>query len=120
MDIKKIFNHNACDPRGMASTKTWTRNEYRNNKKQLESNWIQVVLVDMIRHPIEDAIEISNELFFENTYPEWTFFILYCHSGWSSGHVQMELTPLLSHYNIINIAGGIGMYNIEQMNKNIF
>ena len=117
MDVTSLYHENACDPRGMASTKKWTRTEYRKNRKLLESDGIQVVLVDMIRHPIEDAVEISNDLFFGNHYPDWTFFILYCHSGWSSGYVQMQLTPLLPQYNIINMSGGIGMYDIEKMNN---
>lgn len=81
MDISKLFNPNACDPRGMASKSKRTRTEYFSYKKALESDGIQVVLVDMINHPVEDAVAISNELFFGNQYPEGTYFVLYCHSG---------------------------------------
>lgn len=116
MDVKELFNPKACDPRWIASKRKWTRTEYRNNKSQLEAEGIQVVLVDMIGHPVENAVEISNELFFSNKYPEGTFFVLYCHSGGSSWYVQMQLTPLLPQYNIINMAGGIGMYEFEKNN----
>jgi len=117
MDIKELFNPNACDPRGMASKNKWTRTEYFQYKKTLESEWIQVVLVDMIWHPVEWAVEISNELFFWNHYPDGTYFVLYCHSGWSSGYVQMQLTPMLLQYKFINMAWGIGMYELEKNNK---
>jgi hypothetical protein len=80
----------------------------------LESKWVRVVLVDMINHPVEDAIPASNEIFTENKYPAWTYFCLYCHSGWSSGYVQMQLKPQLPQYTIINIDGGIHMYNIQK------
>lgn len=81
MDITTLFNPNACDPRGMASKSKRTRTEYFSYKKVLESDGIKVVLVDMINHPVEDAVPISNELFFGNQYPEGTYFVLYCHSG---------------------------------------
>lgn len=70
MDINTLFNPNACDPRGMKSVDKRTRTEYFEYKKALESDGIQVVLVDMINHPVENAVPISNELFFGNQYPE--------------------------------------------------
>lgn len=114
MDISSLYSPNACDIRGKQSTDKWTWTEYFDNKKYLEAKWIPVVLVDMINHPIEGAIPISNEMFTWNQYPQWTYFCLYCHSGWSSGYVQMQLKPQLPHYNIINIEWGILMYNIQR------
>lgn len=114
MDITTLFNPKACDPRGMKSQDKWTWTEYFENKKKLESDGIQVVLVDMINHPVENAVPISNELFFGNQYPKGTYFALYCHSGGSSGYVQMQLRPALPQYHFINIAGGIGMYELER------
>ena len=114
MDITTLFNPLACDPRGRTSKdkRTWT--EYFENKKKLESDGIQVVLVDMIDHPVPDAVPISNELFFAGHYPEGTYFVLYCHSGGSSGYVQMQLKPQLPQYHFINMSGGIGMYEIQK------
>ncbi len=117
MDVKKLFNSNACDLRGMQSTSKWTWSEYFENRKILESEWIQVVLVDMIWQPVEWAVEISDELFFWAQYPEGTYFVLYCHSGWSSGYVQMQLTPTLPQYHFINMTWGIGMYELEKNNN---
>ena len=117
MDVKELFNPNACDPRGMASKSKWTRTEYFQYKKTLDSEWIKVILVDMIWHPVEWAIEISNELFFWNQYPDGTYFVLYCHSWWSSWYVQMQLTPMLPQYKFINMSWGIGMYEFEKNNR---
>jgi hypothetical protein len=80
----------------------------------LEAEGVRVVLVDMINHPVEWSVPISNEMFSGNLYPAWTYFCLYCHSGWSSGYVQMQIKPKLPHYTIINIDGGILMYNLQR------
>lgn len=39
-----------------------------------------------------------------------TIFVLYCHSGGSSGFLQKQLTPKFPQYNFVNMAGGIGAY----------
>jgi len=115
MDISSLYSSDACDVRGKQSKDKWTWSEYFENKKKLEAQGIRVVLVDMINHPVEDAIPASNEIFTGNTYPAWTYFCLYCHSGGSSGYVQMQLKPQLPQYTIVNIDGGIYMYNIQKM-----
>lgn len=114
MDINSLFSPDACDIRGKHSKdrRSWT--EYFEQKKTLEAQGIKVVLVDMIGCPVEWAVPISNELFFDNLYPEGTYFILYCHSGGSSGYVQMQLKPQLPQYHIINMDGGINMYHFQR------
>lgn len=114
MDVFNLFSKDACDIRGKQSKDRRTRTEYFENKRILKSKGIKVVLVDMINHPIEDAVPISNSLFFEEQHPEWTYFILYCHSGGSSGYVQMQLKQQLPQYNIINLDGGIMMYELQR------
>lgn len=115
MDVFDLFSSDACDIRGKKSTDRWTWTEYFENKKILDSHGVNVVLVDMINHPVEGALPISNELFFGNKYPDGTFFVLYCHSGWSSWYVQMQLKPALPQYTFVNLEGGIIMYNIQKM-----
>jgi len=80
MSVFDLFSPDACDIRGKQSkdTRTWT--EYFIQKEVLKKQGIEVVLVDMIGHPVENAVAISNELFFGNLYPEGTYFVLYCHS----------------------------------------
>jgi hypothetical protein len=114
MDVSSLFSPNTCDIRGKQSKDKWTRTEYFANKKQLESQGTRVVLVDMINHPVEDSTPISNDMFFGNVYPEGTVFCLYCHSGGSSGYVQMQLQPKLPQYTLINIDGGVLMHNIQK------
>lgn len=117
MDVFGLFKKDACDVRGKFGSDKWTWKEYFAYKQQLEAEWIRVVLVDMIGHPVEWAVSISNELFFSGEYPEGTVFVLYCHSGGSSGYVQKQLKPALPQYTIINMDGGIWAYRIFAMNR---
>ncbi len=111
MDVLKLFNKNACSLGGKDS-KQWTWQEYYQKKSELEEQGIKVILVDMIDHPVPGSTSISNELFNQD-HPEGTYFVLYCHSGGSSGHLQKQLEPQFSQYHIINMTGGIGMYQPE-------
>lgn len=70
MDVSSLYSPDACDIRGKKSTDKWTRTEYFENKKYLEAKGVRVVLVDMIHHPIEDSVTISNDMFSGNRYPE--------------------------------------------------
>ena len=106
MDILDMFNQNACSLNGGGST-GWSWTEYFEKKKELGN---KVVLVDMIGHPVEGAIPLSNDLF-KGEYPKGTCFVLYCHSGGSSGYIQKQLSPQYPDYKFVNLLGGIGMYS---------
>jgi len=105
MDINNMYDPNACSIFGGGAT-SWTWDEYFKKKELLGD---KVILVDMINHPVEGSVKISNKLFAEN-HPKGTYFVLYCHSGGSSGFVQKQLTPQLPDYHFVNLMGGIGMY----------
>ena len=108
MWITESYDPNACSIWWMNNwLESWTWEEYKKNKEQF---WDQIVLVDMINHPLPDSVAISNELFDTSVNPEGTYFVLYCHSGGSSGALQKQLTPQLPQYVIVNLVGGIGMY----------
>jgi hypothetical protein len=70
MDITSLYSPDACDIRGKMSKDKWTWYEYFENRKKLEAQGVQVILVDMVNHPIEDSIPASNEIFTGNIYPE--------------------------------------------------
>jgi len=116
MDIFELFDPNTCDIR-WAWSDTWTWNDYFHNKQEFSKKWINIVLVDMINHPIEDSIPISNEIFFDNIYPKNTVFCLYCHSWWSSWYIQKQLKKQLSdQYVFLNMEWWIWAYRIYKMN----
>lgn len=114
MNIFEYFSPNECNPlwrnNGLES---WDKTKFLEKKKELWSE--KVVLVDMINHPIEweNCVPISNEIFESWEYPDWTVFVLYCHSWWSSWYVQKQLTPKFPQYKFVNLAWGIGLWNLS-------
>lgn len=106
-----MFDPNACSIRGSGAI-SWNWETYFKNRKNLEAQGKTVVLVDMIGHPVEGSTPISNELF-GGKYSDGTYFVLYCHSGGSSGYLQKQLSPQFPQYVFVNLAGGIGMYPRE-------
>lgn len=110
MNIFDMFNPNACSIGGRDGAVSWNWDQYFANKAKLESEGKKVVLVDMINDPVEGSVPISNEIFNTEVNPEGTYFVLYCHSGGSSGMLQKQLTPKLPEYIFVNLVGGIGMY----------
>ncbi len=103
-----MFEKNACSING-GDSEQWTWQEYYNKRRELEKEGVRVILVDMINDPVTDSVPLSNSLF-KGEYPEGTYFVLYCHSGGSSGHLQKQLVDQLPQYHIVNMAGGIGLY----------
>ena len=106
MNILDMFNPKACSLGG-AGAIGWTWEEYFQNKKGRNDN---IVLVDMINHPVEGSVPITNEIFDDKKYPQGTTFVLYCHSGGSSGFMQKRLTLQYPHFKFINLIGGINSY----------
>lgn len=100
-----MFPKNACSLDGGGSV-GWTWEKYFEKKEELGD---KIVLVDMIGHPVSGSIPLSNELL-NGQYPKETIFVLYCHSGGSSGALQKRLTPQYPAYTFINLIGGIGRY----------
>ena len=63
------------------SKENWSWIEYFIYKEKLEQEGIEVILVDMTGHPVEDSINVSDDLFFEQEHPQGTYCALYCDSG---------------------------------------
>jgi hypothetical protein len=78
MDVFKYFDKNTCNFLGKTGSDKWSWEEYYTNKRILEADGVKVILVDMIDHPVEGAVPISNKLFAPGAYPKGTFFVLYC------------------------------------------
>ena len=106
MDIENMFPQNACSLDGRNSI-GWTWDTYFEKKEQLKD---KIVLVDMIGHPVPGSIPLSNSLFENKKYSDGTYFVLYCHSGGTSGAMQKKLTPHYPEYRFVNLLGGIGQY----------
>lgn len=108
MSISDLYDKNACSIAGHSNQlMAWNWNKYKKEKQEL---WNKLVLVDMIDQPVLDSVPISDEMF-TGKYPEGTLFALYCHSGWSSGYLQMKLSQRMPQYTFINIRWGISAYS---------
>ena len=59
MDIFSMFNPNACSIGGRDGATSWNWEQYFENSKKLKSEGKNVVLVDMINHPVEGSVPIS-------------------------------------------------------------
>lgn len=114
MDINELYDPNACSILGWWSTQR-TRYQYFENKTKLEKDWVKILLVDMVNHPLENSVPATNELFFDQKHPDWTYFCLYCHSGGASWYIQKQLQEKMPQYNFINLSWGIGGYELSQI-----
>ncbi|MDD2565851.1 MAG: hypothetical protein PHZ26_01610 [Candidatus Gracilibacteria bacterium] len=104
MGIFDMFTSDACNISGRNNgLESWSWEEYEVKKIELSD---KIVLVDMIGQPLEGSVTISDELF-SGKYLPGTIFALYCHSGGTSGYLQMQLSPQLPQYTFVNIKGGI-------------
>ncbi|EKE26381.1 MAG: hypothetical protein ACD_4C00308G0009 [uncultured bacterium (gcode 4)] len=104
MWIFDMFDKNACSINWRNNwLESWSWIEFKEKKKDL---WDKLILVDMIWHPMDWSVPISDKLF-SWIYPDWTIFALYCHSWWSSWYLQMQLAPKLPQFVFINIKWGI-------------
>lgn len=112
MNIFEYFSPNTCNPLWRNNwLESWNKEVYFQKKEEF---WDKIVLVDMINHPIdwEKCVPISNEMFDSWEYLEWTIFVLYCHSWWSSWYVQKQLAPKFPQYQFVNLAWWIWMWNL--------
>ncbi|MCD5383036.1 rhodanese-like domain-containing protein [Candidatus Gracilibacteria bacterium] len=110
MNIFDLFSPDTCNPLGRNNgCESWDKQTFLKKKEELGD---KIVLVDMINHPIEgqETVPISNEMFESGEYPDGTIFVLYCHSGGSSGYVQKQLASKYPQYEFVNLAGGVGLW----------
>jgi len=116
MNIFEYFSPDTCNPMWRNNgLESWSKQEVIDKIDKINKIWDgKLVLVDMINYPIPEynSVPISNEMFEGWSYPEWTIFVLYCHSWGSSWYVQKQLAPKFPKYKFVNLAWGIGMWNL--------
>ena len=88
----------------------WTQKEYLQNKKKLESEGVEVLLIDTILSPIEGAkTELYNPHVMKK-YPHGTVFVFYCDSGKATYNRLQEYKDKLPHHHCISLKGGRGYW----------
>ena len=93
----------------------WTQKEFLENKKRLEKEGIEVLLIDTINSPIEKADTILYNPFELKKYPEGTIFLFYCDSGNASLDRLKEYKAKFPKQHCISLKGGRGYWRKNMM-----
>lgn len=84
----------------------WTQEELIENKKILEKEGVEVVLVDTILKPIKYIDTIVYNPFEMRKYKEGTVFVLYCDTGKTTKERINFYRSKLPGYRCVSLRGG--------------
>ena len=82
----------------------WTQEEFLKNKKALEQEGVDVVLIDTILSPIEKANTLTYNPYEMKKYPKGSVFVFYCDTGKATKFPE---------YNCISLKGGRGYWRVN-------
>ncbi len=93
----------------------WTQKEYLINKKKLESEGIDVVLVDTVLSPIEKESSIVYNPYELKKYPKGSVFVFYCDTGKATLDRLNEYKKKFPDHHCISLKGGRGYWRKNMM-----
>jgi hypothetical protein len=93
----------------------WTQKEFLQNKKRLQKEGVDVVLVDTILSPIEKADTITYNPYEMQAYPKGSVFVFYCDTGKATLDRLKEYKEKFSDYHCISLKGGRGYWRKNMM-----
>ncbi|MCW8837260.1 MAG: hypothetical protein OQJ77_05335 [Thiovulaceae bacterium] len=93
----------------------WTQKEFLENKKKLEKEGIEVVLVDTILSEIDKTDSVVYNPYELNKYPEGSVFVFYCDSGKATLDRLNEYREKFPNYHCISLKGGRGYWRKNMM-----
>ena len=99
----------------MNYTDEWTPKEYLVNKKILQKNGVDVVLVDTILSPINKAQTVTYNPYELKQYKEGTVFVFYCDTGKASLNRLQEYKKKFPNNPCISLKGGRGYWRVNMM-----
>lgn len=88
----------------------WTQEELVENKKSLEKEGVQVVLVDTTLKPIKGATSITYNPYEMAKYPKGTVFVFYCDTGKTTKERLGFYRSKLPDYRCVSLRGGRGYW----------
>ena len=95
--------------------KEWTQKEFLENKRQLEKEGIEVVLIDTILSPIEKAnTTVYNPHKLKN-HADGSVFVFYCDSGKASLDRLSEYKSRFPTMHCLSLKGGRGYWRKNMM-----
>jgi len=93
----------------------WTQKEFLQNKRSLNAEGIDVLLVDTILSPIEKANSVLFNPFELKKYKEGTVFVFYCDSGKATLDRLEEYKQRFPQYHCVSLKGGRGYWRKNMM-----
>jgi len=93
----------------------WTQKEFLENKKKLEQEGKDVVLVDTILSPIEKAGSVTYNPPVLKNYPKGSVFVFYCDTGKATLERLKEYKEKFPDHHCISLKGGRGYWRKNMM-----
>ena len=93
----------------------WTQKEFLKNRKKLEKEGVEVLLVDTILSSIEKADTIVYNPYEMKNYPDGTVFVFYCDSGKATLDRLKEYREKFPNHICISLKGGRGYWRKNMM-----
>ena len=91
----------------------WTQEEFLRNKRKLEQEGVEVVLVDTILSPIEKANTITYNPHELKNYPEGSVFVFYCDTGKATKERLGEFKAKFPKFHCVSLKGGRGYWRVN-------
>ena len=88
----------------------WTQQEFLENKKALQQQGIEVVLVDTILNPIAKANTVTYNPYELKKYPKGSVFVFYCDTGKATKERLGEYKEKFPGYHCVSLKGGRGYW----------
>jgi len=88
----------------------WTQKEFLQNKRKLQKEGVDVLLVDTILSPIEKADTITYNPYEMKKYPEGSVFVFYCDTGKATLDRLKEYKEKFPAYHCVSLKGGRGYW----------
>jgi len=93
----------------------WTQKEFLENKKRLEAEGVDVVLVDTILSPIDKANTITYNPYEMKKYPKGSVFVFYCDTGKATLDRLKEYKEKFPQHHCVSLKGGRGYWRKNMM-----
>ena len=104
----------------MFSKDEWTQKEFLQNKKELEKQGIEVVLIDTILKPLANEKTLIYNPFEMELYAKDTVFVFYCDTGKNTKERLNYYRNKFPNHRCVSLRGGRGYYraNFRLVNDN--
>ena len=99
----------------MTYSNEWTQKEFLVNKKRLQKEGIDVILIDTILSPIDKAQTITYNPYELKQYKEGTVFVFYCDSGKASLNRLNEYKAKFPNNPCVSLKDGRSYWRVNMM-----